>query len=269
MAAAGWLMVMKSWENVGEVGLPICRPANPDTAPPDWWHHNGEPAGKQAWQRLVAKHQKYQKQMESHDSSNEDDEDDEDGAAPAPRPRSSKGKSKAKPDAKDKPRRRKPRSSAQGPTNASRRATAQPRASTSTSAAPPTRVLRKRSAQYVEVDSTDEGGSSGDWEGASPRASQEVERRSQSVPSKRPRMLSISHLVVESKSLQRGGLPERHESEQTQPEVSPRHCSGPESRQADTPPQLPANAISPELPVPESSSLMEQGTYATPGVASH
>jgi hypothetical protein len=153
-AVVGWLTVLKSWENVRQAGLPICHPANLGLSPPKWWHHKGAPAGKQVWQRLVSKHQDYEKQMEAEDSSDGDDK------ASVSKPWSSKGKSKAQPSSANNWTRPQMPSSTRSSTKASSKVSGQPSASTSKASATTAKSLRKRTADYVEIDLIGEEGAS-------------------------------------------------------------------------------------------------------------
>ncbi|QRV74564.1 hypothetical protein RhiJN_02579 [Ceratobasidium sp. AG-Ba] len=85
--APGWLAVILSWQGVGGDELSVCRPAAPERGViPSWWKSaEGEVAGKQAWQRLVAAWRR--QQAEEHDDNNDAGSASEDakekGAKPA------------------------------------------------------------------------------------------------------------------------------------------------------------------------------------------
>jgi hypothetical protein len=261
MFVLGWMQVIESWEHVGQAGLPLCRLANPDIAPPEWWHHKGEPAGKQAWQRLVSKHQLYQKRMASSKS---DDDDDDDDNTPAKR-RSSKGKGQAKSELAKPPRHKRSAMTAQSPASALAKTSGQPRARTSKSAVPPAQRRRSRAADYVEIDPSDVGESSESQCGAMRQVSEKDEQAARPPSAKRSRMLTVDELAAQPSDAQPVNLSHRQTPrEQLQEDAPPGYSPGPNLQTVNA---LPASqvVINPGVQLTELSSSIEQGQSVVPG----
>jgi hypothetical protein len=270
MSAVGWVAVIKSWENVGETGLHICLPVNPDMPPPDWWHHKGQPAGKQAWQRLVSQHQSYQSQLALEESennhnhnhnnnhnnnNNNNNNNTDDDTVPASKNRSCKGKAKA--EYLGRPTHRRSAMTAQSPVKGaglSQRGTLKSIA--------PRRSARKRPAMYVVIDSSDPGESSDGQQGTSPQAIQKDERACPPPPAKRSRVLTVDELAAQP-SAPEIEMSHRQGTKEGLPHEAPPCCPpGPDTQRAKASTLLQADsAITPVVRQTESGSPSEQGKH--------
>jgi hypothetical protein len=267
MSAVGWIAVIKSWENVGETGLHICLPVYPDMSPPDWWHHKGQPAGKQAWQRLVSQHQSYQSQLaleESDNNSNNSNNNNnnnnntDDDTVPASKSRSCKGKAKA--EYQGRPMHRRSAMTAQSPVKGaglSQRGTLKSIA--------PRRSVRKRPAMYVEIDSSDPGDSSDGQQVTSLQAIAKDERACPPPLAKRSRVLTVDELAAQPSAPEASEMSHRQGTKERLPQEAP-HCHpGPDAQRASasTLPQA-DSAITPVVRQTASGSPSDQGKYVVP-----
>ncbi|QRW13701.1 hypothetical protein RhiLY_12700 [Ceratobasidium sp. AG-Ba] len=83
--AQGWRFVNASWKKEGRDGLPVCVPADPDLAPPDWWHNKGEVTGRAAWQALQRAWEKKKEEEEEAEDEEEAEGEDDSEEKPAPK----------------------------------------------------------------------------------------------------------------------------------------------------------------------------------------
>ncbi|KAB5588352.1 hypothetical protein CTheo_8205 [Ceratobasidium theobromae] len=213
--AQEWLRVIQSWQSAEEDGPAICLAVDPTFPAPSWWRHKGKPAGRKPWKGLTSKWYALKEQEEADeadgDTSGEGEEDDADADADAdadedkelsmnkPQTRSRKsgaivkGKGKANANANAQQKREEKASLDKKTPRTQRPSRSSSKSSANAPKAPLASLakgLRKRTRGYVEIDSSDNQGSSA-------TLSQDTcgdKQTGQPPVSKRSRMLTVEQL---------------------------------------------------------------------------